>query len=448
MTFTATPGEAGLTFQWFKNGVAIPGATGATYTINQATPADNGAVFQVVVTRPADGSTGSSANATLTVIPGPTVLSVAVSGDRLTLTVTYSKPMGAAALVPGSYTVFGGSSPSVTSAALSGAVVTLTLDSALAANTQYTFTATGVTDPDGNLLIPNPTSKQLFAYQPLVTTAAGDTSAGSLRQVVANAPTGTTITFDPALAGQTITLDGELLVDAARSVTLDASALSGGRDALRQQRHAHRHRGQRREPHAEKPHPHRRQRRRREWRARFTSAGAVVAERLHFHRQRREHHHRRGRRDLQQQRQRAHAHALHLHRQLRHPRRWRRAQPDRGAHGGELHLHRQHAPSSAARSPSRIGGPAAVAHALHHRGQYRDCHRRVGLGEWRRRFFFYDKAATLTNCLVAGNTSTCGADIARYVMAARPPAAAISSATTPASPGSPPARSSAPVRPR
>ena len=75
---------------------------------------------------------------------------------------------------------------------------------------------------------PNPTTTPLFVYQPLVTTSAGDTSPGSLRQVVANAPTGTVITFAPTLAGQTITLGGELLVDASRAITLDASAVTGG----------------------------------------------------------------------------------------------------------------------------------------------------------------------------------------------------------------------------
>jgi fibronectin-binding autotransporter adhesin len=59
-----------------------------------------------------------------------------------------------------------------------------------------------------------------------VTTNA-DTGAGSLRQTIIDAPAGSTITFDPALDGQTITLtNGQLVID--KSLTIDASDLPGG----------------------------------------------------------------------------------------------------------------------------------------------------------------------------------------------------------------------------
>lgn len=65
-----------------------------------------------------------------------------------------------------------------------------------------------------------------FAVAGLVT-SADDGGAGSLRQVIASAPTGSTITFDPALSGQTIALtNGQILMD--RSLTVDASALPAG----------------------------------------------------------------------------------------------------------------------------------------------------------------------------------------------------------------------------
>jgi len=57
-------GATPLRFQWRRNGVDIPGATGASYTVF-ATGADNGAVYSVVITN-ANG-TVTSANATLTV---------------------------------------------------------------------------------------------------------------------------------------------------------------------------------------------------------------------------------------------------------------------------------------------------------------------------------------------------------------------------------------------
>src|SRR6218665_3125468 len=50
VTFLATAeGSPVPTFQWRKNGVAIPGATSQTFTINSATLSDAG-LYQVVAT--------------------------------------------------------------------------------------------------------------------------------------------------------------------------------------------------------------------------------------------------------------------------------------------------------------------------------------------------------------------------------------------------------------
>ena len=50
-TFTvAASGTAPLSYQWRRNGGNIAGATAASYTLASAQLADNGAVFDVVVT--------------------------------------------------------------------------------------------------------------------------------------------------------------------------------------------------------------------------------------------------------------------------------------------------------------------------------------------------------------------------------------------------------------
>jgi hypothetical protein len=65
-TFTVTAaGTAPLAYQWKRGGVAIVGATAASYTTAVLTSADDGALFTVVVSN-ADGSATSTA-ATLTV---------------------------------------------------------------------------------------------------------------------------------------------------------------------------------------------------------------------------------------------------------------------------------------------------------------------------------------------------------------------------------------------
>ena len=69
-------GTAPFTYQWQRNGTAISGATGASYSFN-ATEADSGAEFRVVVSNSA-GSVTSSA-AALTVLPVVLAPSIAVA---------------------------------------------------------------------------------------------------------------------------------------------------------------------------------------------------------------------------------------------------------------------------------------------------------------------------------------------------------------------------------
>lgn len=67
MAVTAS-GTAPLSYQWFKNGVAITGATSAQYTLGKVTNAEHGAKFSVQVSNAA-GPAVQSRDATLNVTP-------------------------------------------------------------------------------------------------------------------------------------------------------------------------------------------------------------------------------------------------------------------------------------------------------------------------------------------------------------------------------------------
>jgi hypothetical protein len=58
----------------------------------------------------------------------------------------------------------------------------------------------------------------------LLVTNTNDSGMGSLRQAMADSASGGTIGFDPSLAGQTITLTSNLLID--KDLTMDGSGLS------------------------------------------------------------------------------------------------------------------------------------------------------------------------------------------------------------------------------
>ena len=81
-TFTVVAaGTAPFTYQWRRNGVAIGGATSASYVLNPTAAADSGATFDVVVSNAA--GTVTSAAATLTVNVPP---SITTSPANLTVT--------------------------------------------------------------------------------------------------------------------------------------------------------------------------------------------------------------------------------------------------------------------------------------------------------------------------------------------------------------------------
>jgi len=63
-TFRVTAsGSTPITYQWFRNGTAISGATGASYTLPSATAADNGALFTVEVSNTVNGTPAKVASA-------------------------------------------------------------------------------------------------------------------------------------------------------------------------------------------------------------------------------------------------------------------------------------------------------------------------------------------------------------------------------------------------
>ncbi len=75
VTFSvAATGSPAPTYQWRKNGIAIDGATGASYTIPHPTSADEGS-YDVVVTNGLGSATSSAAILTITPAAGSVVLS-------------------------------------------------------------------------------------------------------------------------------------------------------------------------------------------------------------------------------------------------------------------------------------------------------------------------------------------------------------------------------------
>jgi hypothetical protein len=162
--FTLSVGASGtgLTYQWKRNGVDVPGATQSSYTVNGAKPSLHGGTYTVVVAGTVPPSPCTSLPATVTVTPdtaGPTVVSAVGNPDQTTITITLADqcPVNAThAQTLANYTVSGGIT--VNSAVLAGSVVTLTT-SARSPGVNYSLTIRNIRDTSDaqNMLSPNPT---------------------------------------------------------------------------------------------------------------------------------------------------------------------------------------------------------------------------------------------------------------------------------------------------
>ncbi len=144
-TFSVSAAGTGtLTYQWFKNGVAISGATSSTYTTPPTVAGDSGSVFTVSVSNSVGSVT--SGPATLTVqLPPPLAKSLVPSSA----TPPYNSSVMLLPTFSGGTAVIGSSgvgSSDITTSAVSGSSYATPL---LTSPTTYTLT---VTDSKGNVV--------------------------------------------------------------------------------------------------------------------------------------------------------------------------------------------------------------------------------------------------------------------------------------------------------
>jgi predicted outer membrane repeat protein len=129
------------------------------------------------------------------------------------------RPQGAHCDI-GAFEAIGGIVPTNTPTGTPTETVTPTLSETPTPTASDTPTETGTPTPTVTL---TPTSSDTPASWIIVLNTA-DSGLGSLRQAVADIADGGTITFDPSLAGQTITLSSTIMV--TQSMTIDGSGLS------------------------------------------------------------------------------------------------------------------------------------------------------------------------------------------------------------------------------
>jgi hypothetical protein len=168
-TFNVTAtGTGPLTYQWYKNGVAIPGATSNTYTTPPGASGDTGAVFTVTVSGPAGSAT--SGPATLTVQPPAPLTKTIVPSST---TPPYNSPVTLVPTFSAGTAVIGSMGPGssdITTSAVSGASYPTP---ALTSTKTYTLT---VTAPNGDVVsttcVVTPTSVTITPITPANQTEA------------------------------------------------------------------------------------------------------------------------------------------------------------------------------------------------------------------------------------------------------------------------------------
>jgi hypothetical protein len=184
-TFSVTAtGTATLTYQWKKGGVAISGATSASYKTPATASADNGAQFTVTVTNAAGSVTSNPA--TLTVSAATAILNASHASLNFS-----SVNIGSSSSLPITFTNAGNSNVTISNVSLSGAG----------------YAASGV--QTGQILTPGQVATMNVTFTPA--------TAGSL-------PGSVTVTSNASNSPATVTLSGTGVQPVSHSVTLTWTA--------------------------------------------------------------------------------------------------------------------------------------------------------------------------------------------------------------------------------
>jgi hypothetical protein len=143
-------GRHPVTFQWYRNGTPLAGATNSTYVFPSPLPTDSGAVFYVAMTNAVTNTLFSviSSNAVLTVFPdtNPPVVAKIINIGNTNVQIVYSKLVAAASATNAANYVFTNNLP-VTGASLNSDNMTVVLTTAtLTYGSNYSIVINGVRD--------------------------------------------------------------------------------------------------------------------------------------------------------------------------------------------------------------------------------------------------------------------------------------------------------------
>ncbi len=174
---------AGAIYRWQKNGVDIPGATGATYNLPAVTLADHDARFQAIIYNAHGGTFSTVATLNVADHTAPQLLSASAPISATQVLLVFNEPVNPAGAT---FTLTGGGTvTSVTQGPVPG-VLLLTV-TGLTPGASYTLTATNVTDAAGNVLasgdsgftaVPPPVPAPLELVRPVPETAGPATRRG------------------------------------------------------------------------------------------------------------------------------------------------------------------------------------------------------------------------------------------------------------------------------
>jgi len=156
-------------YQWQKaspgstNFTDIPGATSASYTTAQATPADDGARYRVVASITGQSTISRAARLTVDTTP-PAVVRAFGNKTFNKVTIVFSEPVASASATnTASYGLSGGLTISGATLA-AGATRVILSTSAQTTNTSYSVTVRNVTDVVGIVISPNPSQANFTGW--------------------------------------------------------------------------------------------------------------------------------------------------------------------------------------------------------------------------------------------------------------------------------------------